>query len=160
MNFAVSLLQILQRQIDVYTRFLELLHEEQAALEQVQPGALEKCTTERVRLTAQLEALELEIRTLFANAKTAFSARAVKQLYATLAEPQRSQLARLWQQLQALVTDCNKHNAINSIIVDTRRQQTERVLRILMGQTQPTESTYAADGRVQAGTASAPLATA
>jgi len=160
MNFSASLLQLLQRQIAVYTRFLDLLHEEQAALGHVQPDALEKLTAERARLVAALEAQEQEMRALFANAKIIFSARAVKQLFTTLAEPQRSQLAKLWRQLLAIAADCKQQNAVNSKIVDTRRQQTDRVLRILMGQTTLAGSTYAADGRVQPGTASASLATA
>jgi len=159
MNFTASLLLLLQRQIAVYTRFLNLLQEERTALGQVQPDALEKLTAERARLTAALEALDQELRGLFTNAKIVFSGRAVKQLFTTLAEPQRSQLAKLWHQLLASAAECQKQNAVNSKIVDTRRQQTDRVLRILMGQTTLAASTYAADGRVQPGTASATLAT-
>lgn len=160
MNLAASLLQLLPRLIAVYTRFLDLLHEEQAAFSQTRPDALEKCTSERVRLAGVLEAHDQELRALFANEKLHVSSRAVKQLINSLAEPQRSQLAKLWHQLLELAAECKKHNAINSKIIDTRRVQTDRVLRILMGQTAPAGSTYAADGRVQPGTASVTLATA
>lgn len=160
MNFVVSLLQLLPRQITVYTRFLDLLHEERSALAHTQPDALENCTAERARLVTALEAQDLELRALFENAKINFSSRAVKQFIATLAEPQRSQLARVWHQLLSIAAECKQHNAINSKIVDTRRQHTDRVLRILMGQTTLAGTTYAADGHVQSGTASATLATA
>lgn len=159
MNFALSLLHLLSRQLPVYTRFLALLREEQATLAQAQPEALENCTAERGRLVATLEAQDQELRTLFANAKITFSAHAVTQLLTTLAEPQRSQLTQQWQQVLSLVGACNRQNAINSKIVDTRRKHTERVLRILMGQTTLAGSTYAADGRVQPGATSAELAT-
>lgn len=160
MNFAVSLLQLLPRQIAVYTRFLSLLREEQAALTQINLEALEKFTAERERLVAALEAQDLDLRTLFTNAKITFSSRAVKQVATTLAEPQRSQLARAWQQLLSIAAECKKQNSINSKIVDTRYQHTDRLLRILMGQTNVTGTTYAADGRVQSGAASITLATA
>lgn len=160
MNLAVSLLQTLPCQTAVYTRFLDLLHAERAALAQAQPAALENCTAERMQLMTELEVLDLELRTLFENAKLTFSARAVKQFIATVAEPQRSQLARSWHQLLSIAAECKQHNAINSKIVDTRRQHTDRVLRILMGQITPTTTTYAADGRVQPTAASATLATA
>lgn len=160
MNFALSLLELLPRQIAMYQRFLDLLHKEQAALAQTQSGALENCTAERVGLILSLEAQDQEMRTLFTNAKTTFSSGAVKQLFNSIAEPQRSQLAKLWHQLLDIAADCKKHNAINSKIVDTRFQYTERVLRILMGQTTLAGTTYAADGRVQPGTTSATLATA
>lgn len=160
MNFAEPLLQLLPRQIAVYTRFLAFLREEQIALVQVQPTALENCTAERARLLTALEAHDQEMRTLFMQAQIPFSAQAVTQLFMTRAEPQRSQLARLWQQLLALAAECKKHNDINSKIVDTRYQQTGRMLRILMGQTTLSGTTYAADGHVQPGAASATLATA
>ncbi len=160
MNFAVSLLQLLPGQIAVYTRFLDLLRVEQAVLAHAQPDALENCTAERGRLIVALEAQDVAMRALFTNAKIAFSSQAVKQASATLVEPQRSQLAECWQQLLGLVDACKKHNDINGKIVDTRHQHTRRALGILMGQTTPAGTTYAADGHVQPGTASATLATA
>ena len=160
MNFATSLLQLLSRQLDAYTRFLELLHTEQTALEQPQADALENCTVARLGLVITLEEQDREIRTLLISAKINFSSRAVQQWCAGLAEPQRSQLAQLWQQLLIVVAECQKQNDINSKIVDTRRQYTARVLRILTGQTPLAGTTYTADGRVQPGTASATLATA
>ena len=160
MNFAASLLQLLPRQIGVYTQFLALLREEQATLAHAQPERLETCIAERAHLVTTLEAQDLEMRTVFASGKITFSTRGVKDQVATLAEPQRSQLARLWQQLLAIAAECKKQNEINSKIVDTRRQQTDRMLRILTGQATRAGTTYAADGRVQPGTASATLATA
>lgn len=159
MNFAGPLLQLLPRQIAAYTRFLDLLHTEQTALAQTDPALLENCTAERARLTSLLEAQDLEMRTLFNHAQITFSPQAAAQLFSTLAEPQRTQLLGLWQQVLALAAECKKHNDINRKIVDTRSQQTGRLLRILMGQTTFTGTTYAADGRVQPGSASATLAT-
>lgn len=160
MNLVISLLQLLPRQTVVYTRFLDLLHVERAALAHTQPAALESCTAERMQLMTELEAHDLELRTLFGSAKITFSSHAMKQFIATVAEPQRSQLARSWHQLLSIAAECKQHNAINSKIVDTRRQHTDRVLRILMGQITPTATIYASDGRVQPTAASATLATA
>ena len=160
MNFAASLLQLLPRQLDAYTRFLELLHTEQTALAQPRPDALENCTAARLSLVITLEEQDRELRRLFIGAKINFSSHAVQQWCAGLAEPQHSQLAQLWQQLLAVVAACQKQNDINSKIVDTRRQYTARVLRILTGQIPLAGTTYAADGRVQPGSASATLATA
>lgn len=160
MNFAVPLLQLLPRLIAVYTRFLDLLNEEQAALAHAQPGALEKCMAERANLVAALEAHDLELRTLFASAKITVSSHAVKQLFGILAEPQRSQLAKLWHQLLTIAAACKKQNVVNSKIVDTRLRHAGHVLRILTGQATRAGTTYAADGRVQPGAASVTLATA
>jgi flagellar biosynthesis/type III secretory pathway chaperone len=160
MNFAASLLQLLPRQIGAYTQFLDLLRQEQAALAHAQPEVLENCLATRAGLVTTLEAQDLELRTLFANANIAFSTRGVKALFATFLAPQSSQLEKLWQRLLTLAAECKKQNEINSKIIDTRRQHTDRVLRILTGQTTLAGTTYAADGRVQSGTASAALATA
>lgn len=160
MNFAVPLLQLLPRLISVYTRFLRLLEEERTALTQSQPGILEKCTLERANLVAALEAHDLELRTIFASAKIIVSSHAMKQLTNTLPEPQRSQLVKLWDKLLSIAAACKKQNAVNAKIVNTRRQYTSHVLRILTGKTTVAGVTYAADGRVQPGTASITLATA
>ena len=160
MNFATSLLELIPHQIAVYTRFLNLLHEEQGALTQSQSVQLETCTAERTNLVLALEKYDVEMRTLFISAKITFSSKGMRQFLNSIAEPHRSALERQWQQLLDIATECKKQNAVNSKIVDTRRQHTERVLRILMGQGTLTGTTYAADGRVQSATTPATLATA
>jgi flagellar biosynthesis/type III secretory pathway chaperone len=100
---------------------LSALEKENRALADGNPEALKAAGGDKARLVESLESLENERRSL------------VQALEIELLPGSDSSTDARWQQLLALIEECQRRNQRNGALVKARREQVIQALRILRG---------------------------
>ena len=122
-------LEILQGELAMLARLEVVLGLEMSALERRDIDALTENTKEKQDLISSIEKLGRERRALLQGAGVATDKEAVQALVE--AEPA---LRGQWSELESVLLRCQQQNQINGILLEKGKQQTRRLLGILLGE--------------------------
>lgn len=150
----VSLLGIMQREIENCMELLSALHREHAAVTNNTPALLEQTTDEKLHWLQQAEVLAT-MRTDIVS--TAGLADDPQDMSACLSV--HMDLVARWQQVQRIMVECQRQNQINGSVIELSRRHTLRALSLLRGQSID-QATYSASGETSGPLAPKMLATA
>ncbi|MDD2883449.1 MAG: flagellar protein FlgN [Dechloromonas sp.] len=137
-----ALAQILQQEIVLVDRFLALLQQEQLALRDIQPDALNTVVADKLHLVEQMNQLVNErARLTGAPQDTA----AMSTWLAARAHEKAA--AQLWPQLIERAREAKRMHALNGQLINIHLNQTSEALKAL-GQQQTMHTTlYGANGQ-------------
>jgi len=150
----VSLLEIMQREIENCMELLGALHREHAAVTNNTPELLEQATQEKLSWLQQVQALATERADIMGAAGLAAGP---QDMSASLASHQ--DLPARWQQVQRIMVECQRQNQINGSVIELSRRHTLRALSLLRGQSID-QAIYSASGETSGPLAPKMLATA
>jgi flagellar biosynthesis/type III secretory pathway chaperone len=134
---------ILLNEKQAFDELLLLLKQERAALEEHSVEDLASYSSQKQKITKNMEQLAISRNNSLNNAgfdingSTALSD-TVKQL------PQTVQ--QLWKQILTLAEDCHNNNQVNGKIIQISKTRVDRSLRLLKSQTADPSLTYNAKG--------------
>ena len=124
-----ALSQILEREIDLISRFLVVLEEEQDALKKASPEPLPKIHDEKSLLVDQLNALEVDrIREVGGAPHLADRERMNAWIKA---HPSDVEIAVHWQKLIDLASNAKQQSELNASLVKLHLEKTTQALAIL-----------------------------
>lgn len=153
---SLSLLEILQREVESGTQLLQVLHREHAALTANTPDILEHAARDKLHCLKQVEAIAAERTELLRAAGVIARA---QDAAAYLSAAPDTRLAMRWQQGQRILVECRRQNQINGSVIELSRRHTLRALSLLRGQAHD-QPVYSASGETCALPPSQSLATA
>jgi flagellar biosynthesis protein FlgN len=134
----------LEREIDLISRFLVVLEQEQEALQTAQPEALAPLLDSKTNLVDQLNKLESErIKLVGGRAELSDKERMLTWLEANPAE---KKIAALWNKLIALALSAKSQSELNSTLVKLHLDRTAKALAILTRHTQE-NTLYGSNGQ-------------
>lgn len=120
---------LLEREIDLISRFVSLLEQEQAALAAAEPDKLPAITPEKHQLVEQLNHLESE-RVQAVGGNMALNDRQRMEVW--LAQhASNSNTSQRWEKLLALAKQAKSLNELNNQLVKTHLERTSKALAIL-----------------------------
>lgn len=124
-----ALSKILEREIDLITRFLVALEEEQQALKTASPELLPKVHDEKSSLVDQLNALEIErINQIGGSSQLPDRERMNAWIKA---HPADIQIATYWEKLIELASNAKQQSELNASLVKLHLEKTTQALAIL-----------------------------
>lgn len=122
--------EILQNELGQLTQLETVLDQENLALQQRDADVLLSNAKEKQRLIVLIESLGRERLGLLSGADLGQGKEAI--LAFVNGEPQlRSQ----WDELEAVLTRCQKQNQVNGMLLEKGKKQTQQLLGILLGET-------------------------
>lgn len=139
-----ELAAVIGREIELISRFLQLLRDEQAALQRIDPGPLPEIASAKSALVDQLNNLEEERRRMIGLA-VGENARQAMEAWLT-AHPGEKAIIRDWQTLLSLSAEAREQHQLNAGLVAMHLQQTNEALAILTRQP-PQAELYGSDGQ-------------
>jgi len=126
-----SLEALLERERNATARLLEILREEHQALARRDMAELDHTVRKKLQQIAELEALG---RNRDAALKAGGLVAGREGIESRLRRQPNSRAEnRLWEELQNLLTDCQRQNHINGGMVEISRRYVQRALSLLQG---------------------------
>ncbi len=135
------------REVELIGRFIELLKEEQEALQAANPEPLPALGAAKVALVEQLNELENERRAALGIGSDSKTRSAMENWLA--AHPAEQQLARDWQTLLSLASEARQLHELNANLVALHLQHTGDALHILDSR-RAGDSLYGSNGQTAA----------
>ena len=110
---------VLDREIEAAQRLSTVLRTERAALTGDQPETVHQLAADKIRLFAELEAMEVERLSLWGSPEGGADRAAT--------------VAGRWRTLMELMADCRTANEVNGHIIHIRQNQIRQLLDIVRG---------------------------
>jgi len=139
-----ELAAVIGREIELISRFLQLLRDEQAALQRIDPGPLPEIASAKSALVDQLNNLEEERRRMIGLA-VGENARQAMEAWLTAHSGEKA-IIRDWQTLLSLSAEAREQHQLNAGLVAMHLRQTNEALAILTRQP-PQAELYGSDGQ-------------
>lgn len=137
--------ELLQQELVQLAHLEQLLGEEQEAMLRRNSEEMGELAKRKQALIERVEGLEGErLQRLMPNGGVA-ERDAWKEVLGA-----DSRLAVQWQRLEAVLLRCRKQNQVNGVLLERDRQQTQQLLRLLLGGEGKATSTYDARGSAHA----------
>lgn len=122
--------EILQNELGRLTELESVLGQENLALQQRDADVLLLNAKEKQRLITLIESLGRERLGLLNGAGLGQDKEAILAFVAA-----ESQLSRQWDELETILTRCQKQNQVNGMLLEKGKKQTQQLLGILLGET-------------------------
>lgn len=135
---------ITKREVELISRFVALLKDEQEALKQGDASSLPETGAAKAELVIQLNALEDERRSALGGSADDNTRAAMTRWLAE--HPADHAAAARWSELLALASEAKELHQINASLVDLHLQQIKEALSILTRQP-PQHLLYGSDGQ-------------
>jgi len=146
-----ALAHTLEREIDLISRFLVCLDEEQTALKSAQPDSLPAIHDTKTALVDQLNALEVQrIKQVGGPAELSDKERMQAWIKA---HPAEKQIAESWNNLIGLAHSAKQKNELNAVLVKLHLDRTSQALAILTKHAQE-NTLYGSNGQASTYTGS------
>lgn len=139
-----ELAAVIGREIELISRFLQLLKDEQAALQRIDPEPLPEIASVKSTLVDDLNNLEEERRRMIGLA-AGDNARQAMEAWIS-GHPGEKTIIRKWQTLLTLSAEARELHQLNAGLVAMHLQQTNEALAILTRQP-PQAELYGSDGQ-------------
>lgn len=139
-----ELAAVIGREIELISRFLQLLKDEQAALQRIDPTPLPDIASSKAALVDQLNNLEEERQRMIGIAAGENARQAMEAWLA--GHPGEKTITREWQTLLSLSAEARELHQLNAGLVAMHLQQTNEALAILTRQP-PQAELYGSDGQ-------------
>jgi len=152
-NSAPQLNTLLQQQIEISGRFLDLILQERTFLAENRIDEFTQLTPNKLGIIDELTKKDIEIMALLQQIGAENPTQHNSDLLKSLDPDNQFQLQSLWDAVKLTAEKCQRENQINAKIVDTCQAQTEQVLDILLGRNSK-DQTYEASGKTSRQTGS------
>lgn len=161
-NNAAILAQALEQQNKQLLCMLNALHEEHQALSSSDIDSLERAIRNKQDQVVILERMQSQLSALEPMLNGKFSKASIDSYIQKMpACSQKTQLEKLWKELQQTTMDCSNQNVTNNRIMDASGTHLRQAISILRGDlTGPTVNIYGASGKQNNNSQRQSLATA
>jgi len=152
-SFSQQFSRLLDNQLELAEALAGLLREEQAVLGHRDTQALTQLAERKLVLSGQLEQQTGMLAKLLSENGLRLDRSGIQQCLNT------PELEKHWHNLQELLTGCRDDNHVNGNIIEVSKHTTQKMLRLLTGDSDATEL-YGSAGKVEHGMGSSRLAKA
>ncbi len=123
--------QLLQ---DMYTnlqQFSLMLDHEKNLLEKNNTEALDNSSANKQVIIESLDVISAQCQQFFQDKANPFSSAAVLEMIGKASPHKQQYLTKLWQEITALLKECDRKNLVNGIVITTLKNYNNHLLDIL-----------------------------